>query len=307
METTSQGIEQHRVDEIPFNQCAFTNFSQDHLDYHKTFENYWNAKARLFSELARQDSVFVVNSDDKFSEKIYDIAKTRGIKCVSYGYNSKDVKIIDVNQKELHQYVKISFLGTECAFLLPLQGDFQVYNSLCAATIGYFSGLSIEKITEGLENLQPINGRLELAAEFRSARIYIDYAHTPDALQNAISSLRNYTKNRIITVFGCGGNRDQQKRILMGQVAKKFSDVVVVTDDNPRDEDPGQIRKMILEGCPNAIEIENRKTAIEFAIKMLSDGDTLLVAGKGHETYQLIGKDLIDSSDREIILKAVQE
>ncbi|MDR2157718.1 MAG: UDP-N-acetylmuramoyl-L-alanyl-D-glutamate--2,6-diaminopimelate ligase [Holosporaceae bacterium] len=304
METSSQGIEQRRVDEIQFNVCAFTNFSQDHLDYHLTLENYWNAKAKLFSELARENSVFVVNSDNKYSEKIHDIAKNRGIKCVDYGYNSNDVKILDVRPMESGQSAKISFFGKEFSFILPLQGEFQIYNSLCAAATCYFCGIDVEKILDELQKLHPICGRLEFITKFKLAQIYIDYAHTPDALQNAILSLRNYTKNQIITVFGCGGDRDKEKRILMGQIAEKFSDVIVVTDDNPRFEDPAKIRKMILEGCPSAIEIENRKKAIEFAIKMLSDGDVLLIAGKGHETYQQIGKELIDFSDKKIVLDA---
>jgi UDP-N-acetylmuramoyl-L-alanyl-D-glutamate--2,6-diaminopimelate ligase len=307
METSSQGIEQRRVDEIKFNVCAFTNFSQDHLDYHQTLENYWNAKARLFSELADGNSVFVVNSDDEYSEKIRDIARSRNIKSVSYGYNSNEIKILDVCPMESSQLVKISFFGKEWEFILPLQGTFQVYNSLCAAASCYATGTNVEKIMSGLEKLQPISGRLELAAKIKSAQIYIDYAHTPDALQNAILSLKNYAKNQIVTLFGCGGDRDRQKRVLMGQIAEKFSDVVIVTDDNPRNEDPSEIRKMVLKGCPHGIEIEDRKKAIEFAIKMLSDGDILLIAGKGHETYQQIGKELIEFSDRKVVLDVVEE
>jgi UDP-N-acetylmuramoyl-L-alanyl-D-glutamate--2,6-diaminopimelate ligase len=306
IETTSQGIEQHRVDEIKFKACAFSNFSQDHLDYHGTLENYWNAKERLFSELAPEGSVFVVNSDDEYSQKIYRIASDRNIKCVYYGYNSNDVKILEVDQNESDQHVKISFFGKEFSFVLPLCGAFQVYNSICAATIGYFTGIDIENALEHLEKLRPISGRLELVTRLKSANVYSDYAHSPDALQNAILSLRSHTKNRIITVFGCGGNRDQQKWIVMGQIAKNFSDVVIVTDDNPRDEDPERIRKMILEGCSDAIEIGDRKTAIEFALKMLSSGDTLLVAGKGHETHQLVGKEIRDFSDKEVILNGVK-
>ncbi|MDR2723780.1 MAG: UDP-N-acetylmuramoyl-L-alanyl-D-glutamate--2,6-diaminopimelate ligase [Holosporaceae bacterium] len=303
LEATSHGIAQHRVDEIGFDICAFTNFTQDHLDYHKTFENYWNSKARLFSELAVNRAVFVVNDDDLYAEKIREIARHRGIKCVGYGYNSSDVKIIEVSSEKLRQSVKVSFGGREFSYILPLPGVFQVHNSLCAATISYFSGIDMEKILERLQQLRPIRGRLELVCMFRSAHIYIDYAHTPDALRNAILSLRNYTRNRIITVFGCGGNRDPQKRILMGEIAEKFSDIVIISDDNPRNEDPELIRKMILAGCPHAIEIADRKIAIEFAMEMLSDGDTLLIAGKGHETNQQVGKELLEFSDKEVVLK----
>ncbi|MDR2781697.1 MAG: UDP-N-acetylmuramoyl-L-alanyl-D-glutamate--2,6-diaminopimelate ligase [Holosporaceae bacterium] len=307
MEATSQGIEQHRVDQIKFNVCAFTNFTQDHLDYHKTLENYWNAKLRLFKELASEQSVFVANSDDQYSEKIHNVADERKIKYIDYGYNSNYIRILKIIPNESQQWVDALFFRKKISFALPLCGVFQVYNAMCAATIAYITGLSIDNIVNCLQKLQPINGRLELVAQFGSSSIYIDYAHTPDALQNAISSLRNHKKSRIITVFGCGGNRDQQKRILMGKVAEKFSDIVIVTDDNPRDEDPAQIRKMILEGCQYAIEIGDRKSAIKSAIKMLSDGDTLLVAGKGHETYQVIGKESQEFDDKKIILDEVQK
>jgi UDP-N-acetylmuramoyl-L-alanyl-D-glutamate--2,6-diaminopimelate ligase len=307
METTSQGIDQHRIDGIKFDLCAFTNLSRDHLDYHTTFENYWNAKKRLFSELANDNSIFVVNDDDKYSEKIYEIAKTRGIKCFGYGRSSNDVKITDVIAKEYNQLVKISFFGREISFVLPLQGTFQVYNSVCAATAAHLLGLDIEKITAPLQRLQSISGRLELVAKRGATSIYIDYAHTPDALKNAILALRNHTPKRIITVFGCGGNRDQQKRILLGEIAQEFSDSVIITDDNPRNEDPGQIRKMILQGCPKATEIGDRKEAIEFAINMSSDGDTLLIAGKGHETYQQKEGETLDFSDKKIILESVKK
>ncbi|MDR0968361.1 MAG: UDP-N-acetylmuramoyl-L-alanyl-D-glutamate--2,6-diaminopimelate ligase [Holosporaceae bacterium] len=306
METTAHGIAQRRIDEIKFDVCAFTNFSQDHLDYFKTFENYWNAKARLFLELASRQSVFVVNADDPKSEKICEIAAARGIKCASYGRTSNDVKIIDIEQEESTQRVKASFFGKEISFVLPLQGAFQVYNSLCAAEIAYLAGTNIEEIIDGIQKLHPINGRMELVARYRSAAIYIDYAHTPDALKNALISLRNHAKNRIIAVFGCGGNRDEQKRKLMGEIAKEFADVAIVTDDNPRDEDPARIRKAILEGCPQAIEIGNRRKAIESAIEMSSAGDAALIAGKGHETYQKIGKKILEFSDREVILNKVK-
>jgi UDP-N-acetylmuramoyl-L-alanyl-D-glutamate--2,6-diaminopimelate ligase len=303
LEATSQGLDQHRLDPIKFDVCAFTNFSRDHLDYHKTTENYLNAKMRLFSESAHEKSVFIVNADDPCSEKIREIAKNRGVKCVDYGHAANDIKILGVNPEESNQQVSVDFFGTKISFALPLPGTFQIHNAMCAAAASYFSGVSVEKIFEGLEKLQQIDGRLELVAK----NIYVDYAHTPDALQNAILSLKNLKKNRMITVFGCGGNRDKEKRILMGRVAEKFSDVVIVTDDNPRDEDPQQIRKMILEGCPNAGEIGDRKIAIESAVKMLSEGDVLLVAGKGHETYQIIGKELQESDDKKIITDAVKK
>ncbi|MDR2106983.1 MAG: UDP-N-acetylmuramoyl-L-alanyl-D-glutamate--2,6-diaminopimelate ligase [Holosporaceae bacterium] len=307
MEASSQGIDQHRIDGLSFDVCAFTNFSQDHSDYHRTSENYWNAKERLFSEAAPGGSVFVVNSDDERSQRICRIAADRKIRCVSYGLRSDDIKILEINSENSRRRVKVFFMGREFSFLLPLPGDFQIYNSLCAAAVCYFAGSNAGEIFSRLEELRPIEGRMELITRFNSADIYVDYAHTPAALEAALMSLRARTKNRIITVFGCGGNRDRQKRPLMGKIADMFSDVTIVTDDNPRNENPAQIRKMITEGCPNAAEIGDRKTAIEFAMKMLSDGDALLIAGKGHETFQLTEDGAADFSDGQVVLNMARK
>jgi UDP-N-acetylmuramoyl-L-alanyl-D-glutamate--2,6-diaminopimelate ligase len=304
MEASSHGLDQHRVDSIKFSVCAFTNFTQDHLDYHKTFENYWLAKERLFSELS--GDFFVINSDDIMSKKIEKIAHEKNIKCISYGKKSDQIKLISVREIDQYQKVKISFFGREIEFDLSLAGDFQVYNSLCAIGICYATGISIESICDSLKKLQPINGRLELVGQHNGANIYIDYAHTPDALKNAILSLRKHTQNKLAVVFGCGGDRDKDKRHLMGKIAKEFADFVIVTDDNPRNEDPNEIRKMILEGCPEAKEIGDRKEATKFAIHQLQPGDILLVAGKGHEDYQILAKGKIHFSDKEIILDEIK-
>lgn len=304
MEASSHGLDQHRVDGIKFSVCAFTNFTQDHLDYHKTFENYWLAKERLFSELG--GDFFVINSDDIMSEKIEKIAREKNIKYISYGKKSDQIKLISVREIDQYQKVKISFFGREIEFDLSLAGDFQVYNSLCAMGICYATGISIDSICESLKKLKPINGRLELVGQCNDASIYIDYAHTPDALKNAILSLRKHTKNRLLVVFGCGGNRDKDKRHLMGKIAKKFADIAVITDDNPRNEDPKSIRKMILDGYPDAKEITDRKEAIKFAINQLRSGDILLVAGKGHEDYQILASGKIHFSDKEIILDEIK-
>ncbi|MDR1375800.1 MAG: UDP-N-acetylmuramoyl-L-alanyl-D-glutamate--2,6-diaminopimelate ligase [Holosporaceae bacterium] len=305
LEASSHGLDQSRIDGLKFDVCAFTNFSRDHLDYHQTLENYWRAKERLFSEIALQKTVIVVNSDDKYSARICEIAKNRRMKCISYGYEANDIRIVEIKQEETHQKVKALFWGKEISFVFPISGTFQVYNALCAAAICHFTGLKLDAIVDGLTKLHPINGRLELISQVGTASIYLDYAHTPDALKNAILSLRNCAKNRIIVVFGCGGNRDASKRVLMGEIAREFADIVIVTDDNPRNENPEQIRKMILKGCPVAKEIADRKNAIEYAIDMLSYGDALLVAGKGHENYQQIGDEFTDFSDRDIILSKV--
>lgn len=306
MEASSHGIVQHRLDEVPFNVCAFTNLTQDHLDYHKTIENYWLAKSKLFSDLSNKNTVFVANADSEYFSQILKIANDKQLQCVGYGYQADDVKILSVESDGIYQKVKGSFFGQDVSFRLPLQGGFQVYNSMCAAAICYLTGVKIESIINALENLSPINGRLELVATHNSANIYVDYAHTPDALENAILSLRTHTRNRLVVLFGCGGDRDKQKREIMGKVACECADVVIVTDDNPRNESPSIIRSMILQGCCDAIEIAGRDRAIRFAIDQLTNGDTLLIAGKGHEDYQLIKGDKIHFSDKEVILEAVK-
>lgn len=306
MEASSHGIVQNRLDHVPFRLCAFTNLTQDHLDYHRTIENYWLAKERLFSELANEKTAFVANADSEYFSKISQIAREKNLRCVGYGYNADDMKILSVESGLISQNVKVLFFGDEISFQLPLQGSFQVYNSICAAGICYLTGVRLKSIVKALENLSPINGRLELVATHNSANIYIDYAHTPDALENAILSLRSHTRNRLIVLFGCGGDRDKQKREVMGKVVRECADVVIVTDDNPRSENPAVIRNMIIQGCSDAIEIAGRDRAIRFAIDQLTNGDTLLIAGKGHEDYQLIKGNKIHFSDKEVILETVR-
>ncbi len=304
MEASSHGLNQYRLDNINFDVCAFTNFTQDHLDYHKNFENYWKAKERLFSELGKK--TFVINADDDKCSRILEIAKERGINCITYGKHSEQIKLVSVQEIDQYQQVTILFNGKEITFDLSLAGEFQVYNTLCAMGICYATGIPIDQICSTLSKLTPINGRLELVGQKNEANIYIDYAHTPDALKNALISLRNHTKNKLAVVFGCGGNRDKDKRCIMGHIANDYADKVVVTDDNPRKENPQTIRNMILKGCPEAKEIGNRAEALKFAIQGLHPGDILLVAGKGHEDYQILAEGKIHFSDKEVILEEIR-
>ncbi len=233
LEASSHGIEQCRLNDIPFSVCAFTNFSQDHLDYHKTMDEYWNAKKKLFVNSIQNKSSFVINSDSEYYDEIISIAKCNNINYMTYGYKSEHIKILDAVIVSRGYQLKISFLEKEISFLLPLHGKFQIYNSLCAMAISYFSGVDINNIVNALEKIKPIPGRLELVADVNSVKIFVDYAHTPDALQNTINSLKDANHNRIIVVFGCGGNREHKKRSIMGEIAAHFSDIVIVTDDNP--------------------------------------------------------------------------
>lgn len=301
MEASSHGLAQYRLDCTKFSVCAFTNFTQDHLDYHETFEKYWQAKERLFSELADLDTVFVINADDPKSERIIEIAHKRNIRYIDYGKKAQDIKLVSSEQIGNYQKVRVEYCEREVEFCLPLTGSFQVYNALCAAGICYVTGFHLKTIFECFSKLKPIDGRLELVG----TNVYIDYAHTPDALKNALISLRKYTSGKLHLVFGCGGKRDQKKRKIMGTIASQLADEVIVTDDNPREEDPAEIRKMILEGCPNAEEIPDRATAIQTAISKLEPADILLVAGKGHEDYQILADETVHFSDREVVRKAL--
>lgn len=306
LEASSHGLSQNRSDGVNPDICAFTNFTQDHLDYHKTFENYWNAKSKLFSECASSNSIFIVNVDDPYSEKILKIACDRGIKFFGYGRDAKDIKLKNVEQNLEGQLIEISAFGRDYKFALNLCGTFQVYNCLCALGICLHSGVDIESTIEALGQLRQISGRMEKVASHNGADIFIDYSHTPDALKKALISLRATTKNRLVVLFGCGGDRDHEKRKLMGEIAEKFADLMIVTDDNPRFESPETIRKMIIEGAPNATEIADRRTAIQETIKILLPGDILLIAGKGHENYQQVKDQLIHFSDKETVLNIIK-
>lgn len=304
IEASSHGIVQRRVANIDFRACGFTNFTEDHLDYHKTMAEYWRAKRLLFSELAPKSATFVINADvhEEQSEDAKSIAKDRGMKCITYGYNHTDMQIESVEISEISQLVRFEFLNKKYTFELPLVGKFQVYNALCALGMCWSCGVDMSDCVDVMQMIKPIPGRMELIVTNCGSRIFVDYAHTPDALQNAIISLKKSTIGRVFVVFGCGGERDQQKRKIMGQLAEKYADVVIVTDDNPRSEDPETIRKEICVGCPHGVEIPERAEAIRYAIHLLSAGDSLLIAGKGHETYQMVGERKLHFSDKEVVL-----
>lgn len=298
IEASSHGLDQYRVDGVNIQVSGFTNLTRDHLDYHYDMQNYFAAKLRLFSELTREAAV--LNADIPEYETLQKICRAKGLKIISYGKNARELKLI-TNGKNL----LLEVFGHQYAVPFNLTGDFQVYNVLCALGLSIAVGLPIEKLVARIPNLIAASGRLERVAIYKGAEIFVDYAHTPDALENALNSLGE--AQRLIVLFGCGGDRDPGKRILMGEVAAKCADVVIVTDDNPRTEDPTVIRKQIMRGCPGAIEIDGREEAISYAIKNLQKGDMLLIAGKGHEDYQIIGKEKSYFSDREEVKKCIGE
>ena len=290
LEASSHGLVQFRLDGIDIGVAAFTNLSRDHLDYHKTMEKYFSAKCRLFLEVLNPDGVAVVNADDNMALRISAMLRDRNTSFIEFGRNANDIILRNIEALPDGQRLSLSVLGHEYNLTLPLIGDFQTMNALCALGIVIAGGLDPEKATRSLSKLQGVRGRMELAAcTSNGSRVFVDYAHTPDALVNVLNSLRAHTKNKLKIVFGCGGNRDHGKRLEMGKIAAQLADEVIITDDNPRYEDAAIIRSQIMSTSPGAIEIADRMDAITTAIKSLSAGDLLIVAGKGHEQGQIIG------------------
>ena len=289
-EASSHGLDQHRAEGVPLKAAAFTNFSRDHLDYHPSMDAYFEAKMRLFDELLPADGTAVVWTDDPRSAEVIERVRRRGVALMSVGRMGEAIRLVEQAPTALGQNLVIRFGEGSYRLALPLIGAYQAANVLVAAGLAMATGSSFESVFSAMQRLSPVRGRLERAVISRAgAPVYVDYAHTADALEAAIAALRPHVSNRLITVFGAGGDRDQGKRPEMGAVAARLSDVVIVTDDNPRGEDPAKIRADVLAGAPGAMEIGGRREAIAQAIRMADEGDIILVAGKGHETGQIIG------------------
>ena len=289
-EASSHGLDQHRAEGVPLKAAAFTNFSRDHLDYHPSMDAYFEAKMRLFDELLPADGTAVVWTDDPKSDEVIERIRRRGIALMTVGREGETIRLLEQSPTALGQNLVIRFAEGTYRLALPLIGAYQASNVLVAAGLAMATGSSFENVFSAMQRLAPVRGRLERAVISRAgAPVYIDYAHTPDALEAAIAALRPHVSDRLITVFGAGGDRDQGKRPEMGAVAARLSDVVIVTDDNPRGEDAAKIRSDVLAGAPGAIEVGGRREAIAEAIRMAGEGDIILVAGKGHETGQIIG------------------
>ena len=288
------------------NIATLTNISRDHLDYHKTLEAYISAKKRLFLELLSENGIAILNRDIKEYDEFEKICLNRNIKVNSYGKHPAALwKIKSIYKSEFGQNINISIQGTSYKVQIKALGDFQALNFIAAIASVASIGIPIDKVIDAAQGIDSPPGRMEEVVKFSNkTSIYVDYAHTPDALSTILKSLRSNFTGQIILLFGCGGERDHGKRALMGKIAKEFADKVVVTDDNPRKEDAAIIRKSILNVCSNAIEISDRKKAIYFAISLLKPGDKLIVAGKGHETGQIIGDKIYPFSDSKVIKEA---
>ncbi len=299
LEASSHGIHQKRLIGINFSGGVFTNLTHDHLDYHKTFKNYFETKKSFFIEYLLPGSVVSINLDDKYGKKIYDEIIDRPYIFVNYGKNKlSDLRILELSQFENFWQIKIEHKNEIIITNVGMLGEFQVYNALASAAICIGLNMDAKFVLKSLSYLKSAPGRMQiLEGHPKNAIVVIDYAHTPDALEVTLRALRNHAKGKIYTLFGCGGDRDKKKRKLMGIVSDKYSDFTIITDDNPRNESPRKIRKAIKDGCPNAIEISGRDQAIKKSISLLNDKDILLIAGKGHENYQTIGMETLPFDD----------
>ncbi len=308
VEASSHGLDQRRLDGMRISAAGFTNLGRDHMDYHPTVADYLAAKLRLFTAILPANGTAVVDMDGAHSAEVLATARRRGQTLVRVGRKGSEIRLAGVAPTGFRQRLAIEAFGRPYEVMLPLAGSFQASNALVAAGLAIGAGIAADVALEALASLEGAPGRLELAGhKANGALIFIDYAHKPDALVSALQALRPMTQGRLVVVFGAGGDRDAGKRPLMGAAATANADIVFVTDDNPRSEEPAEIRKAILAAAPGAIEIADRAAAIAAAIAMLGPGDVLCVAGKGHETGQIVGGEMIPFSDHHAVREVLAE
>jgi UDP-N-acetylmuramoyl-L-alanyl-D-glutamate--2,6-diaminopimelate ligase len=309
MEASSHGLEQHRVDGLTFAAGAFTNLTQDHLDYHGDMGSYRAAKMKLWA-LVQEGGVAVINADAAEGEAFENGAKARGLEIILCGWRAPRegaLKIVEIQPRPNAQLMTLRWNGKEDDVELPLIGEFQAINAVTAATLALALGEAPEAVWAGMAKLKPVRGRMEHVGQSKTGgHVFVDYAHTPDGLDVLLRAARPHAPGRIIAVFGCGGDRDADKRPKMGAIAARHADVVIVTDDNPRGEEPAAIRAQILKAAPNATEIGDRAQAIREAVSMLKPGDALMIAGKGHETGQIVKGVTHPFSDQEVAKAALE-
>jgi UDP-N-acetylmuramoyl-L-alanyl-D-glutamate--2,6-diaminopimelate ligase len=297
-EASSHGLSQYRTEGLPVRAAAFTNFTRDHLDYHGTMEAYFEAKMRLFTEVVEPDGTAVVWMDDPKSQEVVRRCRARGLKLITVGKAGETLRLVERVPSQLGQQLVIEAEGKTHKITLPLIGAYQAANALTALGLVLATGGELEPTLVHLARVQPVRGRLERAVITRAgAPIYVDYAHTPDAIEAAVEALRPHAAGRLVIVFGAGGDRDVGKRPEMGAVATRLADLVIVTDDNPRSEDPAAIRRDILAGAPGAREVPGRREAIAAAVAEAGPADIILLAGKGHEQGQIVGDQVLPFDD----------
>lgn len=316
MEVSSHALDLHRVRGTEFDVAVFTNLTQDHLDFHRDMEEYLAAKGKLFASLNQKSTkkrrkFAIINGDDPYGERIAEMTTTAVIR---YGIKEKaDVRAVDLNIQARGVSFTLKYTDREIPVALKLTGVFNVYNALAAISVGLVEGIPIEAIIRTLEEIPGIPGRFEKVDEGQDFTVIVDYSHTPDSLENCLKTAREFAEGKIITVFGCGGDRDRSKRPIMGEVAGRLSDFSILTSDNPRSEDPEAIIKDIIPGIQKVADRDNyliladRKEAINKAVQMAQTGDVVIIAGKGHEDYQIIGTRILHFSDREVARDAIRD
>jgi UDP-N-acetylmuramoyl-L-alanyl-D-glutamate--2,6-diaminopimelate ligase len=305
MEASSHGLDQHRLDGVRLAAAAFLNLGRDHLDYHPSVEDYLAAKLRLW-ELLPAGAPVVINRDEPFADKAEAAAKAGGHPVIGIGRGGDRLKLLDVAREGFSQRLTVAVDGTTTEVLLPLVGDFMAGNALVAAGLAIATGEGAVASVRAIAGLQGVPGRLERVGEHHGGLVVVDYAHKPDALAAVLKTLRPYASGRLICVFGCGGDRDRGKRPLMGGIAANSADIAIVTDDNPRSENPAAIRAEVLAAAPERLrEIGDRAEAIAAGVALLQPGDVLVVAGKGHESGQIIGDRTLPFSDHEVVREAI--
>ena len=307
IEASSHGLDQYRLDGLRIAAAGFTNITRDHLDYHQNFASYFSAKLRLFEELLPPGAAAIINVDHEHADAVQSAAQARGLAITTVGRKGSGIRLVDLVRDGFGQKLQLEHDRKLYPVRLPLVGEFQAENALVAAGLAIATGDDAGAVFAALECLDGAKGRLERVGESRGAQIFVDYAHKPDALAKALEALRPYASGRLLVVFGAGGDRDPGKRPLMGAVAAAKADRVIVTDDNPRSENAAAIRGAIMASAPGAAEVGDRREAIRRAIAELRAGDILLIAGKGHETGQIIGDRIMPFSDHEAVATALKE
>ena len=310
-EASSHGLDQCRLDGVRISAGGFTNLSRDHLDYHPDVAHYLAAKLRLFRDLLPEGGAAVISADHECSQAVIDAAQERPLRLITVGQKGdgtgEGIRVVASAIDGFAQKLELDHLGRKYSVRLPLVGEFQIENAVVAAGLAIGTGSDPGEVFAALEHLEGARGRLERVGEHNDAPIFVDYAHKPDALAKALQALRPYAERKLVVVIGAGGNRDAGKRPLMGAIAAENADHVIVTDDNPRSENPATIRAAILAAAKGAIEIPDRNQAIRTAIAGLEKGDLLLIAGKGHETGQIIGDRVLPFSDHDAVASALSE
>ena len=310
LEASSHGLDQFRLDGIKFSGAIFTNLSRDHLDYHGNIQSYFSAKKKLFMDILKKQSAVAINIDNEFGKKLYEEIASKNHLILTFGENEKaNIRIKSITHNNQTLKISIEFRNKIYDATLGMIGKFQAYNVIASASICIALGMEPSFVFKSLSYLKPARGRMEIVSgENHNSTIIIDYAHTPEALKSVLLSLKEIKKDngKLITLFGCGGDRDKGKRKLMGNIAHDYSDIIIITDDNPRNENPTSIRNDILNGCPTAIEIPDRNKAIKHAVSLLKMNDFLLIAGKGHETLQTVGLETLPFDDYAVAKEALK-